>query len=172
MKTIFFDEPKKIIKISRKLRKELNVTVKVKDKEVTIEGTPEDEFVAEKVIEALRLDFPVEVALLIRDEDFLFEILNIKDYTHRKDLATIRSRIIGKEGGTLRTLNNLTDCNFEIKENEVGIIGSADNIENAQKAVVSIIQGSKQANVYSFLEKHHPEPILDLGLKEQKNKKK
>ena len=110
--------------------------------------------------------------MLIKGEDFLFEILDIKKYTHRKDYETIRARIIGKEGKTLKTLSTLTDCHFELKDNNVGIIGSPELIKNAQDAVIFIIQGSKQANVYSFLEKHHLKPIVDLGLKEKKTKKK
>jgi rRNA processing protein Krr1/Pno1 len=59
----------------------------------------------------------------------------------------------------------LTDCNFELKNNEVGIIGNPEHIENAQNAVIAIIKGAKQSNVYSFLEKHKPGEIIDLGLK-------
>jgi len=172
MKTILSDEPQKIIKFNRKLEKALDVKVMVKNNEVTIDGSPEDEYIAEKVIDAVSFGFPLEIALLIKKEDFLFETLSIKDYTHRKDLERIRARIIGREGRTLGTLNNLTECYFEIKNNEVGIIGSPELIENAQKAVISLIQGSKQANVYGYLEKHHVEPILDLGLKEPKKTKK
>jgi ribosomal RNA assembly protein len=172
MKTIISDEPQKIIKFNRKLEKALNVKVMVNNNEVTINGSPEDEFIAEKVIDAIGFGFPLEMALLIKEEDFLFEIINIKDYTHRNDLERIRARIIGREGKTLRTLNNLTECHFEIKNNEIGIIGSPELIKNAQDSVILIIQGSKQANVYGYLEKHHVEPVLDLGLKEQKKGKK
>jgi len=172
MKTIFFDEPKKIAKLTRKLKRELNVIIGIKDKEISIEGNPEDEFLAEKIIDALNFGFPISIALLIKEEDYLFQIINIKDYTHRKDLESIRARIIGKEGGTLRTLKDLTECYFELKGNEIGIVGLPEYIENAQKAVISIVQGSKQANVYNFLEKHHIEPVLDLGLKEKKKNSK
>jgi len=95
------------------------------------------------------------------------EIINIKEHTNRKDLARIRARIIGTRGKALKTLSDLTECNFEIKENRIGIIGDVENIENAQKAIISIIKGAKHSNIYSFLEKHHPEPIIDLGLKEK-----
>lgn len=172
MKTIFFDEPKKIAHISRKLRNILNVDIQIRDKEVSFDGLPEDEFIAEKVIDALNFGFPLQVALLIKEEDYIFQILSIKDYTHRKDLEPVRARIIGREGGTLRTLKDLTECYFEIKGNEIGIIGLPEYMENARKSIISLVQGSKQANVYSFLEKHHIEPILDLGLKEKKKKSK
>jgi len=167
MKTIFLDDTLKLKKNRRKIENELDLKITISGNEVTIDGKPEDEFFAEKIINALDFDFPIAVALLIQKEGALFEILNIKDYTTKKDYKTIRARIIGSGGKTLKTLTTLTGCYFEIKENNVGIIGSPENIENAQNSIISIIRGSKQANVYSYLEKHRTQPILDLGLKSE-----
>jgi len=100
-----------------------------------------------------------------------FETIRIKDYTKKSDLGRIRARLIGAGGKTLRTLANLTSCNFEIKGNEIGIVGGAEEIKTARQAVILLIQGSKNANVYAYLEKHHPEPIFDFGIKEPKRKK-
>jgi KH domain-containing protein len=172
MAILISEDISKVIKNKNKLERLLNVKIIINKEEISVEGSPENEYLAEKVIDAINLGFPLPVALLIKEEDFLFEILDIKKYTHRKDLETIRARIIGKDGKTLRTLNTLTDCYFEIKNNSVGIIGSPELIRTSQDAVISLIQGSKQANVYAFLEKHHATPILDLGLKEKKEKKK
>jgi ribosomal RNA assembly protein len=160
----------RVIKGRQKLEKELNVRISVRGKEIEIEGRPEDEYIAEKAMEALDFGFPFSVVMLIKDEDYLFEILNIKNYTKRKDLEKVRGRIIGKSGGTLRTLSELTKCFFEIRDNRVGIIGDVEHIRYAQDAVIFLLQGSKQANVYNFLEKHQPAPVIDLGLKEPKKK--
>lgn len=162
----------RIIKGKKHLEKELNVKLSIRGKEIEIDGNPEDEYVAEKVIEALDFGFPFSAAIMIKEEDALFEILNIKDYTKRKDLESVRGRIIGKSGGTLRTLSELTKCFFEIKDNRVGIIGETEHIRYAHDAVIFLLQGSKQANVYNFLEKHQPVPIIDLGLKEPKRREK
>ena len=171
MKKIICEKIVRIIKGKQKLENELNVKLLVRGKEVEIEGNPEDEYIAEKVIDALDMGFPFSTAILIKDEDYLFEILNIKNYTKRKDLERVRARIIGKKGRTLAAFSELTKCFFEIKNNRVGIIGDAEHIKNAQYAITFLLQGSKQANVYAFLEKHQPKPILDLGLKEVKKKK-
>ena len=172
METLICEKPQRIIKNRKKLEKELKIKITSKEKEITIHGSPENEYIAEKVIEALEFGFPFSVALLIKEEDFMFEALNIKDYTRRKDLATVRARIIGREGKTLKTLLELTKCHFEIKDNQVGIIGEPEYMRNAQEAMISIIRGAKHANVYSFLEKHQVKPVIDLGLKEVKKKKR
>ena len=143
----------------------MNVRITNRGKEVSIKGKPEEEYIAEKVIDALNFGFPFSNAILIKEQNATFEILNIKDHTKRKDLGIIRARIIGTKGKTLKTLHDLTKCNFEIKDNFIGIIGEPEYIENAQDAIVSIIKGAKQSNVYNFLEKHQIKEPIDLGLK-------
>ena len=165
MKKILSDKIGRIIKNKKKLEEELNVKIKNRGKEVFIYGNPNNEYTAEKVIEALNFDFPLDIVTLIKSENFTFEILNIKDYTKRKDLERIRARIIGKGGKTLKTLNGLTKCYLELEGNRVGIIGDPEHIKNAQESIIAIIKGAKQSNVYSFLEKHQPDKIFDLGLK-------
>jgi len=172
MKKLISEKIARIIKNRRVLEKELNVKITNSGKEVTIDGDSVDEYIAEKVMDALNLGFPLSIALLIKEEDFTFEVLNMRDFTKKKDFSRIRARIIGKEGKTIRTLSNLTDCNFEILDKEIGIIGDAEKIEPARQSMISLIQGGKQANVYAYLEKHHPLPIFDLGLKETKKRKK
>jgi len=166
MKTILCEKLPRIIKNKKRLEKILNVKITNRGKEVSISGEPEDEYTAEKIIDALNFGFPFSNALLIRDEGCTFEVINIKDHTKRKDLKRIRARIIGTKGKTLQTLSQLTKCCFEMKDNYIGIIGEPEHIENAQQAIISIIKGSKQSNVYSFLEKHQIKEVIDLGLKE------
>ncbi len=162
----------RIIKNKDNLEKKLGVKIENRGKEVNLGGKPEDEYVAEKVILALEFGFPFSVALMIKERDYLFEIINIKDYTPRKNFEVIRARIIGKNGKTLKTLETLTECFFEMKDNKIGIIGDSEHIKNAQESLISIIRGAKQGNVYSYLEKHRVQPIFDFGLKEISKKKK
>jgi len=166
MKTILCEKLPRIIKNKKQLEKLLNIKITNRGKEVSIQGEPEDEYTAEKVIDALNFGFPFSDAIQIKDQGCTFEILNIKDHTKRKDLERVRARIIGTKGKTLKTLCDLTKCHFELKDNFVGIIGEPEYIENAQQAIISIIKGAKQTNVYNFLEKHQIKEPVDLGLKE------
>jgi KH domain-containing protein len=163
---------KKFLRNKKLLEKELGVQLNINFNELSIEGNSENEFIAEQVINAIDFGFPIKHALLIKKEDLIFETLNIKDYTNKKNFERIRSRIIGMNGKTLRTLSTLSDCFFELNINEIGIIGVPENIKNVNNSLISLIRGSKQANVYKFLEKHKFNPIFDYGLKERKNKQK
>ena len=165
MKKIFSEKFKRIIRNKEKLESNLKVKITNRGKEIFIEGHPEEEYYAEKVIDALDFGFSFSTAILIKKGDFIFEILNIKDYTKRKDLERIKARIIGKGGKTLKVLHDLTECYFELNDNKVGIIGISEYVKNAEEAVVSIIKGAKQSNVYHFLEKNREKSVVDLGLK-------
>jgi ribosomal RNA assembly protein len=168
MKKIICEKIARIIKNKDKLEKVLNVSIENRGKEVYISGKSEEEYTAEKIIEALDFGFPFANALEIKKEDFLFEILNIKEYSTQKNFERVRGRIIGKDGKTLRTISNLSDCHIELAGNKLGIIGYAENIRTVEEACKLLIRGSNQANVYAYLEKHRLEPIVDLGLKEIK----
>ena len=165
MKTILCEKLPRIIKARKKLEKILNVKITNRGKEVTIKGKPEDEYSAEKAIDALNFGFPFSTAMLIKQHDFIFEVINIKEHTKRKDLERIKARIIGTKGKTLKTLCDLTSCYFEIKDNFVGIIGAPECIENAQESIIFIIKGAKQGNVYAHLERNQVKEEVDLGLK-------
>ena len=165
MKRVFSEKFKRIIRNKEKLEDNLEIKITNRGKEISIEGSPEEEYYAEKVINALGFGFSFSTAILIKKGDFIFEVLNIKDYTKRKDLERIRARIIGKGGKTLKVLHDLTECYFELNENRVGIIGISEYVKNAEEAVISIIKGAKQTNVYNFLERNREKPVVDLGLK-------
>ncbi|MEK6895197.1 MAG: hypothetical protein AABX48_01630 [Nanoarchaeota archaeon] len=164
---IIAEKPKRILLLEKQLESELKVKISNKGREFSLDGTPEREYFAEKIILAIDFGFEHSDAMLLNDEDFLFEVLNIKDYTKKDNLERIRGRIIGTERKTLDTLEQLTDCFFQLRNNQVAIIGPSERIKYAQEAIINLVKGTKQANVYARLEKHRPEPILDLGLKEK-----
>lgn len=155
----------RIIKNRKKLEKELNVKITNRGKEVYIEGGAEEEYVSEKVVDALEFGFPYEIALLIKKNDLLFEIVNLKEYSRTKAMERVRGRIIGTQGKALQTLTQITNCRFEIKGNEVGIIGNPEEILEAKEAIISIAQGSKHGNVYRGTIKKKQKDPKDLGLK-------
>ena len=166
MRTLPFENPK-IKKNKTRLEKALKVKIDIKGEDISIDGKPEDEYIAEKVIEAMDFGFPLQQALQIKERDFLFEIINIKDHTKKRDFHRIKARIIGKDGRALKTLSILTNCDLKIKNHFVGIIGPPECIHSSQEAIISIIKGSKHSNVYKFLETNQVKPISDFDLKEK-----
>jgi ribosomal RNA assembly protein len=167
MVKILVEKLPRITKNRKRLSELLNLKITNRGKEVFIEGSAEDEFLGQKVIEALDFGFPFAHAAILKKDNLDFEVINLKEHTKRKDPSSIRARIIGKGGKAIKTLADLTDCFIELNENKIGIIGNPENIERATEALIQLIQGAKHGNVYKGLEKNQLQPIHDLGLREE-----
>ncbi|VVB78597.1 Uncharacterised protein [uncultured archaeon] len=150
---IYTENIKEVLKNKSRLEKELKVKLENKGRLIFIEGNGEDEYLASRVLEAVNLGFSVERALQLKDENIILQIINIKSITKRNDLERVRARIIGTYGKTIANMANLTDCQFSMRDNQVGIIGNVNDIDEATIALRLLIQGSKQGNVYARLEK-------------------
>ncbi len=177
METLFFEKTSEIRKNLKDLENELEVKLSLKGKKLEVEGnTSFAEYEALRILEAIQFGFSAKKALLLKEEDTIFRIIPIKHFTRRKDMNEVRGRVIGKYGKTKHTIEEISGCDLFIKEdtNQVGIIGDAESIDEATTALTNLIKGSKQANVYRFLEKINTirkRNKTDLGLK-YKNEKK
>ena len=61
---------------------------------------------------------------------------------------------------------SLTNCEISLKDNKIGIIGNTENMEEAIQALTSLVQGSKQGNVYSRVEREEKRKRMrDKGFK-------
>lgn len=153
MQEIYIEQIRKILVNKKKLEKELEIKIGNKGKNVFVEGSPEKVYLAIEVLEAVSSGFSVDKALLLKEDGVIFQVLNIKDITKRNDLERIKGRVIGTQGKTLDTLRKLTDCEISVHDNQIGIIGLAENIADSIQAITSLVHGSKQGNVYARLEK-------------------
>ena len=180
MQTLYSEAINKIKQNKAKLEKTLGVKVLFSGKNVLLEsknGDTIDEYIAASVVEAMELGFTIGQALLLQDEELIFEKIYIKALTKRHDLERIRERIIGTKGKTKEIIQNLSGCLVSLHGNTVGIIGRAEDIKKAIRAIEAIIHGQKQSRVYSYLERGRTKEKLklneDLGLKiEEKPKKR
>ncbi|MBS3090044.1 hypothetical protein J4461_04185 [Candidatus Pacearchaeota archaeon] len=171
METIYFQNASEIKREKANLEKKLKVSIKINGRKAEIEGAPIDEYEATRILEAMQFGFSAAKALLMLEEDTIFVKLHIRSYTRRKNLKDVRSRIIGREGKTRRTVEEISGCHILVKESDVGVIGSSEKIEDATTAIINIIKGTKQANAYRYLERKNVERhSTDLGLKPWKNK--
>jgi ribosomal RNA assembly protein len=172
MKKVPINSPKKIEKAISYLTKKLNVGIIVNKDYAYLEGKEVNEFLAEKIIEAVDFGFDPEDACLLRNENFSLEYINIKDHTHRKNLAEIRARIIGTEGKAKKTIELLTGSVIVIHGNIVGVIADSEHVSQTLQGIISLIQGSKHGNVFSYLERQNANlrkiDEEDLGLRDPK----
>lgn len=175
MQTFYIEKIADVKSHLAELERKLNVKIVVKGKQVVIDS-PDGmaEYEAETIFDAIQFGFSVERALLLTDPEILFRKVPIKDFTRRKDMEEVRGRLIGSQGRTRNTIEQTADCEIMISDTAVGIIGRAEAIEKATIAVQNLIKGSKQSNVYRFLERMNTEKKKqkgDLGIKSDKKDK-
>jgi ribosomal RNA assembly protein len=157
---IYAQNLRELLNNKAKIERELKVKLSNQGRNIFIDGPAENEYLTLRVIEAINLGFSLDEALSLKNEFVILHILNIRDVTRRKDLERIRARLIGTEGKTKNNIENLSDCLISIHDNQVGIIGEAGCIEETIIAMRSLIQGSKQGNVYTRLERKKKERRL------------
>jgi ribosomal RNA assembly protein len=127
--------------------------------DVTISGEDAITLYATKeMIQAIGRGFNPDIAKMMIKQDYGFELISISDWAKTKEeFERLRGRVIG-EGGKSRTLiEELTETSICVYGKTVGIIGQAEMLPLARRAVESILSGSRHGNVYKWLEKRRKE---------------
>ena len=96
MKELIIHSVRKLIQNIDILKEKLKVNILVKGTKIEISGNEVDEYFAERVLIALDYPFEIDQAILLLNEDILFNVINIKAHTRRHDYNVIKGRIIGK----------------------------------------------------------------------------
>lgn len=136
---------------------------------ISIKGKELDEYLVEKVVRAIDFGFNIDDALLLMNDNFLLEFVEVKEHTHRKNLRDVRARLIGTGGKAKKTIQNLTGSEIVIQGNTIGVIVDSDHIDAVMQGIELLIQGAKHGNVFAYLEKQNVSRRKferdDLGLK-------
>jgi ribosomal RNA assembly protein len=117
-------------------------------------------FRAKDVVTAIGRGFsPDQAYRLIRSEDTIFDFIDLRVIFGRSDsdITRVKSRIIGMNGKTRRTIEELTDADVVVYGHTVGMIGTFEQVDAARNAVQMIIQGCEHHTVYNFLQKKRRE---------------
>ena len=117
-------------------------------------------FRAKDVVSAIGRGFSPEQAYrLIRSEDTIFDFIDLRAIFGRSesDIRRVKSRIIGMNGKTRRTIEELSEADTVVYGHTVGFIGTFEQVDAARNAVQMIIQGSEHHTVYNFLQKKRRE---------------
>ena len=170
MRSIVVSNMNKIKRAVPSIENRVKVNVGFGKGRVFVKGAELNEFLVEKIIRAIDFGFDIDDALLLLNEDFVLEFIDVKEHTHRKNLKDVRSRIIGREGRAKRTIEKLTGSAVVISDNTVGVIVDADHLSATIQGIEGLISGSKHGNVFGFLERQGSKVNRadgDLGLKDE-----
>ena len=140
------------------IEKTFNVKLSVDSNTSTVyvapaEGaTPFNVMRAKQAIEAISLGFKPEDALLLSDEEYHFEVINVSEAARNpSDLRRIKARIIGENGKAKKMIEQMSGTKIVIGDKVVGILGEYENVEIARRAINMLIEGRTHATVYGYL---------------------
>ena len=144
--------------VKKDLEESTNTKLNIDSKEGDIFVSGDDAlglYTAREIIKAIGRGFNPDVAKLLLKPDYIFEVVDLKDFVgkSREAMLRLKGRVIGKEGKSRRLIEELAECNISVFGKTISIIGSPESAANARQAVESLLRGSTHANVYKWLEK-------------------
>jgi len=158
--------------VKRLIEKKLSVKLEIDSEEGLIsifqkEGAedPLNLWKARDIVRAIGRGFPFEKASKIFSDYYVFEMLYLPDYLGKSAKAweRQRSRIIGKDGSTRKTIEDLTSSDICVYGKTVSIIGDFDGVADAREALEMILEGKPHSIVYRYLEKRKKDKVRDFG---------
>ncbi|MGV8162018.1 MAG: KH domain-containing protein [Candidatus Nanoarchaeia archaeon] len=108
-----------------------------------------------EVVRAVGRGFNPEIARILLKQDYTLEVISLLDYVRNKDhFERVKGRVIGSEGKSRQTIEELTNTFISVYGKTISIIGDSEGVVAAKKAIESLLQGSPHSNVYRWLEKN------------------
>jgi ribosomal RNA assembly protein len=148
-------------KTKKEIEKKTGVQIKIDSQEGDIFLYGEDGlsiYTASEVIRAIGRGFNPEIAKLLLDGENIAEQIDLGDYAKsKKHMIRLKGRVIGEEGKARRIIEELTECHVSVYGKTISVVGSAEMVGVARKAVETLLDGSPHANVYNWLEKRRRE---------------
>jgi len=131
------------------------VVIQTKDPEVN----PLAVLKAKDVITAIARGFPPEKAFRLFDEDMMLDILNLRELFGKSesDIQRVKGRIIGRDGKSRRSIEEITQADLSIYGHTIGIVGNYDAITLAREGVEMLIKGRQHATVFQYLKNRRRE---------------
>jgi len=124
--------------------------------EPTEECTPLDMMNARNVLQAISYGFDLDTALLLLRDEYVMEVIDVRDalFDHHdeKTLRRILGRVIGKNGRAKKNIEEIAHVKVSIYKDKIAIIGEYENVEAAKRAIGELMEGKMHSTVYKHLE--------------------
>ncbi len=108
---------------------------------------------AKDAVTAMARGFPPEKAFELFHEDIMLDVLDLRELFGKSesDIQRIKGRIIGRDGKSRRSIEEITQADISINEHTIGIIGSYESVSLAREGMEMLIKGRTHATVYEHL---------------------
>ncbi len=122
---------------------------------VELDGGSYDEYVARNIVYAFGRGFDLTKAQKLADESTYFASMDIGSHSSKKRTMNVRSRLIGEDGRAKRYIEAVSGAFMSVYGDTVCFIGKAEEIDEAETAARTIIEGGSHRLAYSRMEAAH-----------------
>ena len=133
----------------------------------------------ESVVRAIGRGFNPEVAMMLLEDDYVLEVIDIRRFAGdtKNALTRMRGRLIGEKGRARIYIEERTNTKISVYGHTVSIVGRTYDVVAAKEAIISLLEGSMHSTAYRLMERRIAEMskrrimdeiMLDKALKEEK----
>ncbi|MBW2969218.1 KH domain-containing protein [Candidatus Woesearchaeota archaeon] len=141
--------------IKKQIEKSTKTQIQIdsKEGEIIITGTDAIHlYTCKEIIRAIGRGFNPEIAQQLLKQDYGLEIIPI-NARNKEDLERLKGRIIGQEGKSRKTIEQITQTNICVYGKTISIIGDFEGLDLSRRAINMLLTGSPHSNVFRMLEK-------------------
>jgi ribosomal RNA assembly protein len=127
--------------------------------EITINSADSfDAWIAKTILKAIGRGFSPEHALLLLNDEYGFDFIEIKDWANtEKAMTRLKGRVIGEKGTSRETIEELTEGYISVFGKTICIIAKNLRLPVVRRAIEMLLGGSRHSTVYRMLEKERAE---------------
>jgi ribosomal RNA assembly protein len=120
------------------------------------DGNAYNEFIAKNIVTALGMGFDMDTALMLKNDDYYFSYIDLRQALgDQKRIIRIKSRIIGEKGKSKKYIESVSSAKMSVYGHTVGFIGKINDVEEAETAVRTLVDGGTHKLAYARMEAHH-----------------
>ena len=138
-------------------RTKSKIEINKKDDFIIIESSDAImEFTAANIVTAFGRGFDIETALLLLNDDYYFSYIDLRQiFGNSGRMQQIKSRVIGENGRTKIYIESVSGAHISVYGHTIGFIGMIDQINEAETAVRTLVEGGSHKLAYQRMEASH-----------------
>ena len=150
--------------VKKHIEEKMHVQLSIESEEGDVVVTGEDSvnvFETMHFVKAVARGFNPELAQLLFDESYSFDLISISDFSgkSKKTMMRLKGRVIGQEGKARKMIESMTETSISVYGKTIGIIGKIEDVAMSRQAVEMLLEGAPHGNVYKWLEDKRRESI-------------